>query len=103
MPPPPSSAKALNAVLPLIASGQAYEAHQKARTFASRYSKAGQHDVAIDVLYQSSTELFKAGHLGSGTDLGSFILEIYDLKGDQVTDESRGKWLSDPPISMDED
>ena len=88
--PPPSSSKALNAILPLIASGQAYEAHQKARTFASRYSKAGQYDVAIDVLYQSSTELFKGGHLGSGTDLGSFLIDVYELKGEKVTDESRG-------------
>jgi hypothetical protein len=96
MPPPPSSTKALNAILPLIAAGQAYEAHQKARTFASRYSKsaapgkAPAYDVAIDVLYQSSTALFKAGHLGSGTDLGQFLIEVYELKGEEVTDESRG-------------
>lgn len=91
MPPPPTSAKALNAILPLIAAGQAYEAHQKARTFASRYTKTGAHDVAIDVLSQSSAELFKGGHLGSGTDLGVFLLEVYDTKGEPVTDESRGK------------
>ena len=92
-PPPPSSTKALNAILPVIASGQAYEAHQKARTFASRYSKSGAYDVAIDVLSQSSTALFKAGHLGSGTDLGQFLIEVYELKGEEVTDESRGMFV----------
>lgn len=93
MPPLPSSTKALNAILPLIASGQAYEAHQKARTFASRYSKTAAYDVAIDVLYQSSTELFKGGHLGSGTDLGTFLIDVYEQKGESVTDESRGMRL----------
>jgi golgi to ER traffic protein 4 len=90
MPPPPSSAKALNAILPVIAAGQPYEAHQKARTFAARYTKTGAFDVAIDVLYQSSTELFKAGHLGSGTDLGSLLIDTYENKGETVTAESRG-------------
>ncbi|TFY76924.1 hypothetical protein EWM64_g7088 [Hericium alpestre] len=61
MPPPPSSERALNAILPLIAAGQPYEAHQKARTFASRYQKSGHFDTAIDVLFQSARELLKTG------------------------------------------
>lgn len=96
MPPPPSSAKALNAILPLIVAGQAYEAHQKARTFASRYVKASQYDVAIDVLYQVAREMFKGGHLGSGTDLGVFIFEVYETKGQTVNEESKGEF--DPII-----
>ncbi|KAG8788327.1 hypothetical protein FRC15_004910 [Serendipita sp. 397] len=91
MPPPPSSTKALNAILPLITAGQAYEAHQKARTFASRYSKSGSYDVAIDVLYQSAMELFKAGHLGSGTDLSQFLIEVYELKDEKFGEESRAR------------
>lgn len=86
-----SSTKALNAILPLIVSGQPYEAHQKARTFASRYQKSGQYDTAIDVLFQSARELLKAGHQGSGTDLTSFLLEVYSTKGESVNDESRGE------------
>jgi hypothetical protein len=85
-----SSTKALNAILPLIASGQPYEAHQKARTFASRYNKSGQHDTAIDVLFQSARELLKTGQAGSGTDLTSFMLDIYESSNTAVTDESRG-------------
>jgi hypothetical protein len=91
MPPPPSSAKALNAILPLIAAGQAYEAHQKARTFASRYVKANQYDVAIDVLHQAAREMFKGGHLGSGTDLGVFMCDVYETKGETVDEESRSE------------
>ena len=87
------STKALNAILPLISSGQAYEAHQKARTFAARYAKspaAGSKDTAIDVLFQSSRELLKAGQMGSGVDLGAYLLEVYDIKGETVNAESRG-------------
>lgn len=86
-----SSSKALGAILPLIASGQAYEAHQKARTFAARYAKAHQYDTAIDVLFQSARELLKAGQQGSGTDLAGFLLEVYESKGEEVTEESRGR------------
>ena len=84
------SSRALNAILPLITAGQAYEAHQKARTFASRYNKSGQYDTAIDVLFQSARELLKAGQQGSGTDLALFMLDVYDSKGEDVNDESRG-------------
>ena len=86
-----SSARALNAILPLISAGQPYEAHQKARTFASRYQKSGHYDTAIDVLFQSAKELLKVGQQGSGTDLASFLLEVYDNKNEQVNDESRGQ------------
>lgn len=85
-----SSSRALNAILPLIAAGQPYEAHQKARTFASRYTKSGQYDIAIDVLFQSARELLKAGHQGSGTDLVGFLLEVYEAKGEPVSEETRG-------------
>ncbi|OBZ72576.1 Golgi to ER traffic protein 4 [Grifola frondosa] len=86
-----SSSRALNAILPLIASGQPYEAHQKARTFASRYVKSGHFDTAIDVLFQSARELLKAGQQGSGTDLAGFLIDVYDSKGEEVNEESRGR------------
>lgn len=89
MPPQPTSEKALSAILPSIEAGQAYEAHQKARTFASRFAKTKHYDVAIDVLYQSAKAMFKAQQPGSGTDLGVFMLEVYVLKEEDVTDEAR--------------
>ncbi|KAJ3805416.1 hypothetical protein EV368DRAFT_65863 [Lentinula lateritia] len=85
-----SSSRALNAILPQIEKSP-YEAHQKARTFASRYLKSSQYDVAIDVLFQSSRELLKTGQPGSGIDLAGFLLEVYDTKGENVTEESRGR------------
>lgn len=85
-----SSSRALNAILPQISTAP-YEAHQKARTFASRYVKSAQYDTAIDVLFQSSRELLKAGQAGSGVDLAGFLLEVYEAKGETLTDESRGQ------------
>jgi len=84
------SARALNAIIPQIPTAP-YEAHQKARTFASRYVKSGQYDTAIDVLFQSARELLKTGQTGSGVDLAGFLLEVYDTKGEPVNEESRGQ------------
>jgi hypothetical protein len=88
-----ASARALGAILPLITSGQPYEAHQKARTFASRYSKSSQYDTAIEVLFQSARELLKTGQQGSGVDLASFLIDVYESKGEAVSDESRGRYM----------
>jgi hypothetical protein len=87
---PMSSSRALEAILPLISAGQPYEAHQKARTFATRYTKSGAHAIAIDVLFQSARELLKAGHSGSGTDLVILLLDSYDRASESVNDVSRG-------------
>ncbi|KAG5638542.1 hypothetical protein H0H81_012042 [Sphagnurus paluster] len=85
-----SSSRALNAILPQIAASP-YEAHQKARTFASRYMKSGQYETAIDVLFQSARELLKTGQAGSGIDLAGFLLDVYEAKGEIVNDETRGR------------
>lgn len=76
--------------MPLIASGQAYEAHQKARTFGSRYLKAHAYDIAIQVIFPSARELLKAGHAGSGSDLALFLIDVYIAKEQPVDATSRG-------------
>jgi golgi to ER traffic protein 4 len=91
---PTSSSRALEAILPLISAGQPYEAHQKARTFATRYTKSGAHAIAIDVLFQSARELLKAGHTGSGTDLAMLLLDSYDGAREPVSDVSRGMFVA---------
>ena len=91
---PTSSSRALEAILPLISAGQPYEAHQKARTFATRYTKSGAHAIAIDVLFQSARALLKAGQAGSGTDLALFLLDSYDRTSEPVSDVSRGTFVT---------
>ena len=88
-PTPAPSAKALSTILPQVPISP-YEAHQKARTFASRYVKSNQFDTAIEVLFQSARELFKHNQPGSGVDLSSFLLGVYETKREPVNDESRG-------------
>ncbi|KAH7104223.1 hypothetical protein BKA62DRAFT_693917 [Auriculariales sp. MPI-PUGE-AT-0066] len=91
MPPQPSSSRALAAILPQIEAGFAYEAHQKARTFASRYVKANQRAVAAEVLFESARALLKAGQQGSGTDLTVFLIEVWEGADLGVNDDTRGK------------
>lgn len=91
MPPAVSAATALAAISPLIASGDFYGAHQKARTFAARYNKSKAYDVAIQVLFESARELLKAGQPGSGTDLAVMMIDIYDTSGETVNETSRGE------------
>ena len=91
---PTSSSRALEAILPLISAGQPYEAHQKARTFATRYTKSGAHAIAIDVLFQSARELLKAGHAGSGTDIALLLLDSYESASEPVSDLSRGVFVA---------
>jgi golgi to ER traffic protein 4 len=94
----PTPERALSAILPLIETAP-YEAHQKARTFASRYVKsastsatpAAYYDTTIAILFQSSCALLKIGQTGSGVDLLSFLIDVYELKGEEITDESRGR------------
>lgn len=86
-----SSTRALSAILPQIAAGRSYEAHQKARTFASRYIKAEQYDVAIEVLYESAREMLKAGQAGSGIDLAGMLLDVYEKADIKVDDVSKGE------------
>ncbi|KAF8311762.1 DUF410-domain-containing protein [Clavulina sp. PMI_390] len=89
MPPQTSPERALQAILPLITAGQAYEAHQKARTFGSRYLKAQAYDTAIQVLFPSARELLKGGHAGSGSDLSVFLIDVYIAKEQPIDAASR--------------
>ncbi|KAG1794270.1 hypothetical protein EV424DRAFT_1603345, partial [Suillus variegatus] len=59
-------------------TGSYFNAHQKTRTFTSRYSKSGQYDTAIDVLFQSARELLKVSqHCPTGDqDLHHYIGEL---------------------------
>ncbi|KAG8948376.1 hypothetical protein FRC03_000731 [Tulasnella sp. 419] len=86
-----SASTALNTIIPLVQIGDAYSAHQKARTFAARYLKAKNYAVAVQVLFESAKELLKAGQQGSGTDLGGYLVDAYEASGEKITEESRGR------------
>ncbi|KAF8865957.1 DUF410-domain-containing protein [Acephala macrosclerotiorum] len=77
-----------------IAEGQFYEAQQQTRVVAARYIKSETWDAAVDILFNVSQSLLKAGQGGSGGDLGLFLIDAYtkaELKPDAT---NKGKLLT---------
>lgn len=77
-----------------ISEGQYYEAQQQTRVVAARYIKAANWGAAIDILYNVSQSLLKAGQGGSGGDLSVLLVDVYkqaELKPDAT---SRGRLLT---------
>jgi hypothetical protein len=77
-----------------ITEGQFYEAQQQTRVVAARFTKAGNWDAAIDILFNVAQSLLKAGQGGSGGDLCVLLLDVYkqaELKPDA---SSKGKLLT---------
>lgn len=77
-----------------IGEGQYYEAQQQTRVVAARYIKASNWNAAIEILYNVSQSLLKAGEGGSGGDLCVLLVDVYkqaELKPDAT---SRGRLLT---------
>ncbi|KAF8472445.1 hypothetical protein BDZ91DRAFT_715089 [Kalaharituber pfeilii] len=71
-----------------IEEGSYYEAHQQLRVLSQRYVKAENYEAAIDILFSGAQALLKAGQGGSGGDLCTLLLEVYqtaELKPDATT------------------
>lgn len=51
-------------------------------------------DAAIDILYEGSLSLLKAGQGGSGGDLGCYLVDVFDKAAKGVDAENKGKLLS---------
>ncbi|KAK3685954.1 hypothetical protein B0T22DRAFT_235773 [Podospora appendiculata] len=80
-----------------IAEGQfeeQYEAQQETRLVAARYTKAGNWDAAVDILFNVSQALLKAGQGGSGGDLAILLVDVYKQAGQKPDAASKGKLLS---------
>jgi len=77
-----------------IAEGSYYEAHQQLRVIASRYVKSQNWDAAIDILYEGSLSLLKAGQGGSGGDLGCYLVDVFGKAERGVDAENKGKLLA---------
>lgn len=77
-----------------ITEGAFYEAQQQTRVVAARYIKSKDWAPAIDILFNVSQSLLKAGQGGSGGDLGLFLIDVYkqaELKPDAG---NKGKLLT---------
>ncbi|KAG4419448.1 hypothetical protein IFR04_007405 [Cadophora malorum] len=77
-----------------ITEGQYYEAQQQTRVVAARYVKSASWDAAIDILFNVSQSLLKAGQGGSGGDLSLFLVDVYRQAELKVDSGSKGKLLA---------
>lgn len=77
-----------------ISEGQYYEAQQQTRVVAARYIKASNWTAAIDILYNVSQSLLKAGQGGSGGDLCVLLVDVYKQAELTPDPASRGKLLT---------
>lgn len=74
--------------------GEKYEAGQETRVVAARYTKSENWPAAIDILFNVSQSLLKAGAGGSGGDLAVLLVDVYkkaEIKPDAV---SKGRLLT---------
>ncbi|KLU88331.1 hypothetical protein MAPG_07318 [Magnaporthiopsis poae ATCC 64411] len=77
-----------------ITEGQFYEAQQQTRVVAARYTKASNWTAAIDILYNVSQSLLKAGQGGSGGDLSILLVDVFK-QAELVPDAAnKGKLLA---------
>ena len=81
-------------ICPRIAEGQFYEAQQQTRVVAARYVKSENWDAAINILFNVSQSLLKAGQGGSGGDLGLFLIDVYKQAELKPDSSNKGKLLT---------
>jgi len=74
-----------------IADGDFYEAHQTLRTIANRNVKTKSYADAIELLYHASQLLLKSSQPATGSDLVSYLLEIYNEAEIKVDSSSKSK------------
>ena len=77
-----------------IAEGQFYEAHQQLRVISARHTKAQNWTDAIEILYNGSLSLLKAGQGGSGGDLALLLVDTMTKGEVGVSSESKGGRLN---------
>ncbi|KAG0226526.1 hypothetical protein BGW42_003595 [Actinomortierella wolfii] len=85
------TARVLKKLEKSVQDGNYYEAHQMYRTVANRYVKSHTYDEAIELLYSGAMLLLKKEQFGSGTDLATYVVEVYTLAKVPVTDQSRDR------------
>lgn len=105
--PPTPIMAALDQVVSLLAAGDFYSAHQKARTTAARllagprrataapttatatFDKKAQD--AAELLWETARRLLEEGQVGSGADLAIMLVGVWDARGVACGDQQRGE------------
>lgn len=74
-----------------ISDGDYYEAHQTLRTIANRNVRTKSYTDAIELLYHAAQILLKSSQPATGSDLTSYLLDVYNEAQIQVDSSSRSK------------
>lgn len=77
-----------------IAEGNFYEAHQQLRVIATRYVKASNWTLAIEILYGGALALLSAGQGSSGGDLCLYLVDVYNKAELEPNSENKGKMFT---------
>ncbi|KAK3325421.1 hypothetical protein B0H66DRAFT_548272 [Apodospora peruviana] len=75
-------------------AGEQYEAGQETRVVVARYTKQANWPAAIDILFNVSQSLLKAGAGGSGGDLAVLLVGVYKQAEMKPDAAAKGKLLS---------
>lgn len=76
-----------------IAAGDFYEAHQTLRTIANRNVRSKAFQDAISLLYYAAQILLKSSQPATGSDLTSYLIEVYIDSETTVNNESKSKLI----------
>ena len=92
----------LDTITELLNAQEFYSAHQKARTSATRLltSRSGPAITSFDakaqdaahLLWEGARRLLEQGQIGSGVDLGKYLVEIWSSRGVTCGDDERSRF-----------
>ncbi|KAH3677223.1 hypothetical protein WICMUC_001804 [Wickerhamomyces mucosus] len=89
----PKLRKTLERFKQRILENEIYEAHQTLRTIANRNVRTKSYNDAIDLLYHAAQILLKSSQPATGSDLTSYLIEIYNDASIKVSIESKSKLI----------
>lgn len=76
-----------------IVDGDFYEAHQTLRTIANRNVRSKSYNDAIDLLYNGAQILLKSSQPATGSDLTSYLIEVFVESETKVANETKSKLI----------
>jgi hypothetical protein len=77
-----------------LAQNDHYEAHQTLRTIVNRHVRAKTYEDAIELLYKGAGLLFHEGEQSMGSDLTSYLIQVFEESATPVANDSKDKLIT---------
>lgn len=81
--------KQIDSIKEQISNNEAYEAHQKARTFIARYVMKKNYTSAYKMIVETAETLAQHNHFKSASDLAVYFIEIVEKSGETELNDDR--------------